>query len=352
MTAIHRDSFVTMPVLRLLRFKPSPPVPLLPYVPHRGPVTWRSVLLGLLGVVLICAVTPYNDYALNNTFLIGNNLPIGVIMFTFLFVLCINAPLHRWWPSRALSPGEMGVALSMTLVGCALPSSGLMRYLPPALVSPFYQALSNQPYQQLLESMHLPKWIFPSFSGSSPKQWMNDPLVIDYIGRWTEDGPVPYRLWLRPVLAWAVFVFALFGALLCFVTIVRRQWFENERLAFPLAQIHLSLLEPPARGHVLGRTLRARSFWIAFGIVFCLHGWNGLGKYFPRTFPIIPVYYDVLFRIMSNPPWSYVSNEFKTASVFFTVVGVSYFLSNSLAFSLWFFFLAMQIVRMVLSTLR
>lgn len=328
----------------------APPKPLRPLEHKRGPVTWRSLLMGVFGVVLICAVTPYNDYALNNTFLVGNNLPIGVVMLTFLFVLFVNAPLHRWWPRQALSSGELGLALTMTLVGCALPSSGLMRYLPPALVSPFYLSLSNQPYQQLLESMHLPHWIYPSFSGSGPAQWMNDPIVIDYIGRWTEAGPPPYGAWVRPIFTWFIFIAALFGSLLCFVTIVRHQWFENERLAFPLAQIHLSIIEQPTRGHIVGRVLRARSFWIAFGLVFCLHGWNGLGNYFPRTFPKIPVYYDVLFRIMSNPPWVYVSNQFKTATVFFTVVGVSYFLTNSLAFSLWFFFLAVQVVRMFLGS--
>ena len=268
-------------------------------------------------------------------------------MLSFLFVLVINAPLHRWFPRHALTAGELSIALSMTLVSCALPSSGLMRYFPPSLVSPFYHAISNRPFLDLLESMHLPKWIFPSFSGEGPHQWMNDPIVIDYIGRWTEDGPYPFQAWIKPAITWGIFLFALYFALMCIMAIVRRQWFENERLPFPLAQIHLALIEQPAPGKSLNQVLSLQSFWIGFFCVFLLHVWNGLALYFPKHFPQIPVYYDVLYRIMSNPPWSYVSNEFKGAAVFFTAVGVTYFLSNSIAFSLWFFFVAMQIWRMI-----
>ncbi len=307
-------------------------------------------MLGLAGVILICGLTPYNDYALNNTFLVGNNLPIGVVMLSFLFVLLVNAPLHKWLPRQALSSGELSVALSMTLVSCALPSSGLMRYFPPTLVSPFYHALYNHPFLDLLEQMHLPRWIFPGFSGSGPQQWMSDPIVIGYIGRWTEDGRYPLLAWLKPAITWGIFLFALYGALICIVAIVRRQWFENERLAFPLAQIHLALIEQPAPGKVLNQILRLQSFWIGFGLVFFLHAWNGLALYFPKNFPLIPVYYDVLYRIMSNPPWSYVTNDFKGAAVFFTAVGVTYFLSNSIAFSLWFFFVAMQVWRMIVGS--
>jgi len=79
-------------------------------------------MLGLLGVVLICGLTPYNDYVLNNTFLIGNNLPIGVVMMLFLFTLLVNGPLNRFKPQWALSAGELTVAFSMTLISCALPS--------------------------------------------------------------------------------------------------------------------------------------------------------------------------------------------------------------------------------------
>lgn len=326
-----------------------PSLPLLEYQPP-GPITWRSIILGLLGVVLICSVTPYNDYALDNTFLVGNNLPIGVVMLTFLFVVFINNPLHRWWPHRALTSGELAVALSMTLVSCALPSSGLMRYFPPSLVSPFYHALSDRPFLQQAEAAQLPRWLFPSFAGDRPGEWMMDPIVLGYIGRWTEDGPPPYLAWLRPALVWGIFLLALYGALLCMVAIVRRQWFENERLPFPLVQIHLALIEQPEPRRMLNRVMSRRSFWVAFGAVFALHGWNGLSLYFPKYFPLIPVYYDVLFKIMSNPPWSYVTNEFKTASVFFTAVGITYFLSNAVGFSLWFFFIAMQVWRMVLGS--
>src|SRR5689334_12460411 len=97
-------------------------------------VTLRSVLLGLLGVLFICGLTAYNDYVVANTFLIGNFLPIGLLLFMLVLILGINGPLSRLVPRCALSRGELGVVLCMTLVSCALPSSGLMRYLPAEMV--------------------------------------------------------------------------------------------------------------------------------------------------------------------------------------------------------------------------
>ena len=239
-------------------------------------ITFRSVVLGLLGVVFICGLTPYNDYALNNTFLVGNNLPLGVIMLLFVFVLLVNAPLMRFVPRFAFSAGEITVAFSMTLVSCALPSSGLMRYFPPTLVGPFWVARSSQEYLKLLESLHLPAWLFPVFAGQSPGQWMNDPIVNQYFNRTPEGEPIPYWAWVRPAWVWGIFFAALYGALVCLTAIVRRQWNENERLPFPLAQIYLPLIEPPAPGRWFNDLFHRRGFWLAFASVFCLHAWNGL----------------------------------------------------------------------------
>ena len=58
-------------------------------------ISWRSVTLGLAGSVIICGVTPYNDYALYNTFLVGNNLPLGLVVLAFLLVVLVNGPLWR-----------------------------------------------------------------------------------------------------------------------------------------------------------------------------------------------------------------------------------------------------------------
>src|SRR5688572_11145463 len=90
----------------------------------RSSITWRSVLAGLVGVIGICALTPYNDYALNNAAMVGNNLPIGAMLFMFILAVGVNGPLSVLAPRWALSTGELVVAFSMTLVACALPSAG------------------------------------------------------------------------------------------------------------------------------------------------------------------------------------------------------------------------------------
>lgn len=333
--------------MQTIRSQASPP--LRPELSEARAITFRSVLLGLCGVVLICGLTPYNDYALNNTFLVGNNLPLGVIMLTFLFALLVNGPLSRFYPAWTFSSGEIAVAFSMTLVSCALPSSGLMRYFPGSLVGPFWHARGNAEYLSLLQSLNLPRWIFPGFRGNGPADWMNDPIVTDFMGRTPEGESPPYWAWVTPAVTWGVFLFALYGALLCMVTLVRRQWFENERLPFPLAQIQLALVEQPGPRRFLNDSLARRTFWIAFAAVFILHLWNGLQNYYPEHFPRIWVYYD-FSRLFTEPPYKYVDQKLKDAAIFFTAVGVTYYLSTPVAFSLWFFFILQQVYKMALGT--
>ncbi len=327
--------------------------PLLPAGPAharskpRYPISWRSVTLGLGSAILICALTPYNDYALNNTFLIGNNLPLGVILLIVGFVLLVNAPLHRWAPRWALGAGELSVALSMALVSCTLPSSGLMRYFPASLVMQFWHARANGEFAALLQTMDVPHWIYPNFRGRTLAEWMNDPVMLGYHTRWTGYGPPPYAAWLRPALTWGIFTFSLYGALMCLLAIVRRQWVENERLAFPLGQIYLALIEEPAPGRGLNATLARRSFWVAFTCIFLLHIWNGCHLYWPTYVPEIPMYYD-LTKLLTEEPWSWLDWKVKDNAVFFTVVGVTYFLPGAISFSLWFFVIIYQLIHITL----
>src|SRR5436190_11218984 len=149
--------------------------------PPRSAISVRSVALGLAGTIVICGLTPYNDYALNNTFLVGNNLPLAVVMLLFIFAVFINGPLSRWSPARAFTSSELTVAFTMMLVSCALPSSGLMRYLPNVLVVPLRYASENAEFGEIYNKLHLRRWLFPSFRGATPRDWAVDPIVTGYI---------------------------------------------------------------------------------------------------------------------------------------------------------------------------
>jgi hypothetical protein len=320
---------------------------------QRGPVNLRSIGVGLAGVLFICLLAPFNDFVLNNTYLIGNHLPASLLIFFFLIVLLINAPLRRWMPGRALSGGELAVALGMVLVGCALPSVGLMRYLPGHLVAPFAHASETHDHARLLRQLDLPNWMWPDFSAEDPVGRGMEPVVRDFFGRvymedptlWTRIAAVPWEKWLVPAVSWGIFFAALFGAVVLLSVIFRRQWVENERLAFPLAQVYLSLLEPPEKDRALNRMLRSRLFWIGMGAVFFLHGTKGLSVYFPKHVPEIPLSFNFM-GLFSEEPWVYADWAFKQSRIYFTIIGIMFFVSARVAFSMWFFFLAMQAAKM------
>jgi hypothetical protein len=335
----------------------SSPASLLPLVvPSRRPVNLRSLSAGLLGVIFISGLTPYNDLVLGNTFLIGNFLPVGLLLFMLMVVVLINAPLHWLAPRQAFSSGELAVVLAMVLVSCGVPSSGVMRYLTGQIVSPWYHSGSNPEYARVVQNMQLPDWIFPKVSDTSTTIFdrANDPVVRDFFftaprsedtfaARWRA---VPWRAWLRPAVTWGILVGAVLVALTCAAIIVRRQWVENERLAFPLADVYLALIEQPKPGHTFNSLFRSRGFWIAFAVVFYIHGSMALHQYV-KPWPVIPLTYD--FRnILTDGIWVNVQPFFKSNTVFFCVVGITYYLSTTVALSLWLSFVLLQVALIIM----
>src|SRR5687768_6570853 len=98
-------------------------------LPQRRAITWRSVIFGLLISVGIVTLTPYNDYVVNNSFLVGSYFPPIVALGMLALVLLVNGPLHRYAPRLALAPGELAIVMAMALISCSIPSQGLMRQL-------------------------------------------------------------------------------------------------------------------------------------------------------------------------------------------------------------------------------
>ena len=61
-------------------------------------LTPRSILIGLLGVMIQCLVTPYNDFLVGSTYLAGNHLPIAVVFSLTVLILVVNVLLKRIKP--------------------------------------------------------------------------------------------------------------------------------------------------------------------------------------------------------------------------------------------------------------
>src|SRR3954468_15544261 len=98
------------------------PLPLA--TPDRRAISWRSVSIGTLLVGLVCGITPYNDYVVANTMMVGGYVPVVMVILFFVLVVMVNGLLHRFAPRRALVTGELGVIMAMTLVACGIPGQG------------------------------------------------------------------------------------------------------------------------------------------------------------------------------------------------------------------------------------
>src|ERR1700722_19664221 len=206
----------------------------------RRRVTWRSMLLGSLGVGLVCGLTPYNDYVCANTYIVANYLPIVIVVTFFLLTVILNGPLHRFAPRYALSSGELAIILLMMLVSCGLPSQGLFRLFLPIPVAVFHFGAIDNVFFHAFLNMHLPHWLFPV---PDLAQGPNSHIVQDFYNRVQPGGSIPYGAWVTPLLGWGIFIFAMLGTFVALAILVRPQWAINERLAFPIAQIELALIE-------------------------------------------------------------------------------------------------------------
>lgn len=293
-------------------------------------ITLRSITLGLLIAVGIVCITPFNDYVVNNSFLVGSYFPPVVALAMLAIVLLINGPLHKWFPRAALSSGELSIVILIVLVSCSIPSQGLMRQLIPAMVAPLYQASQDPKYSQLLEKMQIPIW---TMAGGS-YQAGSEPVVSRFYSRLQEGESIPWTLWMKPLAGWGIFVICFMTALVSLACIVRYQWAVNERLAFPIAQLQTMLIAPPRPGRALNDVFSSYSFWIAALIVIVIQSSLVLNTYFPQSIPAIPFGYD-LRDILTDPPWGYLPYWLKGGTIFFTLLGLTYFIPTRVSFSIW-----------------
>ncbi|HUU69130.1 MAG TPA: DUF6785 family protein [Planctomycetota bacterium] len=296
-------------------------------------MTRRCFLAGVLLLLAIIAAMTYNDHALGNTPLTGGiHLPLVVAFLAIVFSALVNPILRRVAPRQVFSQAEIIVIWSMLAAGLTIPSCGVLRYLLPMLVAPFYFAGEGTAWQRAFHE-HVPAWLVPSKDPLSP--------VVTMFYEGARGKPVPWDSWITPFFGWGVMLMAVFFVMFCLTSIVRRQWVEHERLTFPLARIPLEITAPPESGRMLNALFRNPATWLGVAIPVCFWGMAIVQKFYPWFPRINNANYDVIRVLHTMNGWQGLFN------IYFLALGVTFMLPTDVSLSLWLFFVLGNVQRII-----
>ena len=197
----------------------------MPPGPHQD-VTFRAIALGALLALAINLACPYSVLVLQNAGLTSDYITAGAMMLFLVLVGLINPALKSLRTGWGLSGVELIVVFVMMVVGCAIPTWGLVTNLFHILTRPFYYATPENGWVDLVHPL-IPGWLAP-----------RDPDVARYFYEGLPAGQgIPWSEWAVPMLAWGSAMLAVFLLMVCTMVILRRPWVEQERLVFPLTQL-------------------------------------------------------------------------------------------------------------------
>jgi hypothetical protein len=292
----------------------------------------RALLVGLVCVAITCVVVCYAELVVGKIMIGFLQLP-PVVVGMLVMLLAAQAALKRLSPRLKLRPHEMFTIYIMMVLASMVSSRGLLEKLIPLLVTPNYQANATNNWAALFFKF-IPRWAVP-WNPAGPEKQFAAQRFFDAL---RPGEHIPWQLWITPLLAWGLFVALMFTAYLCLAVILRRQWADNEKLAFPLVQLPLEMVRAdtgPARGAAGGSFLRNRLTWFGFALPALLFGFNGLHQWYPS----VPEFTTDLNlnAFLQQPPWNNITYFHVYLS--FAAVGFFYLLATDLLFSLWFFFL-------------
>ncbi|HHZ89832.1 TPA: hypothetical protein EYN65_04720 [Candidatus Poribacteria bacterium] len=298
-------------------------------------VSGRSIVVGLICVSLICFTEAYNDYYVNNTWLAAHHFPIVAAFLLMVLVLGLNVFLKQTRFFPPLKASELITIWCMMIVVASLPTLGLAAYMLPTLVGLTYYATPENEWFELFHH-YLPEWLIPRGTG----------VVQNFFEGATGGDDVPWLAWVPTLLFWSCFTFVLWGTMVCLSTILRRQWVDQEKFAFPLVQLPAEMSQATSANTLLNPFFRRKSMWIAFLCPVVIHSASTLHFYYP-IFPEIPLQYSI-WHLLTEKPWHAIRPF--NFNIQPSTIGLSYLMSLDISFSLWVFYLIYKLERLVGNT--
>ena len=282
-------------------------------------VTSKSIATGLFVVVFINLWVTYAETVVH-----ASRLNLSVFQLTLMavflgLILLINPLLKRWSPHAIFTAPELMAIVAIGMVGCVVPASGITGFLIGVISTPFYFATPENGWADFYHP-HLNSWVVPTQSEA----------VRGFFEGLRPGQHIPWTVWFIPLTWWATLIAAIFAVSASIMVILRRQWADNEKLAYPLVAVPQNLL---SGDRTLPNVFYNRLFWVGAAIPFCLLAWKTLSWFYPLL-PILDVFpHAGKFNFTRYSPHVYI----EPLNCF--TIGFAYFANLQVLFSVWFFFL-------------
>ena len=290
------------------------------------------VLIGLINVLfkwvarsgLLCVGTA--SIATLATF--SHYLSIGAVdiykpgfwLVAFLVVsLWLSVPLSARGLSLALNRAELVLVYAMLMVVSSLCTMGMTQQLLPTITAFFYYATPENKWIEKLLPLRAERVLFDD--GQQSKGFYEGGIA-----------DISYADWIEPLCWWGIFLLALYAAMVATAVILRRQWMERERLAYPLTQVGLAMVSGEEENRLFNGFLRRGALWCGVAIPLFFGSLTALHRYDPS----VP---------MVNLVWmgDFFGSQQLQYRISFALIGFSYLISTQVAAGIWIFHLLSKV---------
>lgn len=294
----------------------------------RPPVTFRILFLSTILIFLNCYWVLEVEGIWHTNHATAMSLFWNTVFCLLLLVTLNIGVLKPFLPRFAFSQGELATCFTMMTIGTALAGhDSLQLGIPGVMGFPIWFQAQQPSLGWDKFTRFYPDWVM-----------VKDLEVLKpaYYGHATPLLYTPKHLaaWSVPVGWWCAFTLALGAVLIGTSTILRRQWMDNEKLAYPIVQLPLALTEDGGNPSFW----RNKILWWGIAAGASLNIWNGLATLIPAM-PLITVRHDQfnLGQYATTMPWKAVGNVPMPLYPF--IIALGFLLPTDLSFSLWFFYL-------------
>ncbi|MFH0963514.1 MAG: DUF6785 family protein [Planctomycetota bacterium] len=304
-----------------------------PEVRGSAAITPRTVLVGIVLVVVVSCASCFARYICNTSTAAGDYFPLSVA-FPFLLILAvINPALHyvgrvfrgrRW----AFTDQQIMVIVVMLLVGSTVPTFGLIGTWLPTITGLAWCSSAETPWLTTLLP-HVNRYLMPSSI---------DSIRGFYLG--STEG-IPWAAWVTPIIVWSGFFFAFYAFCTALVSVLTRQWIDEERISFPIAQMAVEMVRGIEGGSAIPQVFRSRLFWIGALFPAVAVSTEIIHFFFPGFAPL-----SLRWNIQTVVGGPVIELRF-----IWVIIGFTFLAKREIQFSIWFFHLLVILQLVILARL-